>query len=116
MERWPQHRIGVRAEHGSFFRANLGDAPDHSGLTTPGAALLATKLCLYSIYLLRDTALSQTIFFLSGFSEDRSEYNKIKQSKFEYEGFGLDVRRNFQMEGGSVLKRITSGTVCHIIF
>lgn len=54
-------------------------------------------------------------FFLS-FSEDRREYNKIKHSKFECEGFGLDRRRNFQKEGGWVLKYITSGIACHIIF
>lgn len=77
--------------------------------------MVRKPLPIYSIYSLRDTPLYQTIFF-SSFSEDRREYNKIKQSKFECEAFGLDLRRNFQKAGGWVLKCIISGIACHLIF
>lgn len=76
-------------------------------MTTLGAALLASYLigmehrALLIFWLLTEgNSTLIRLYFSPSLSADRKEYNEIKQSKLEYEGFGLDIRRNFQKEGG----------------
>lgn len=122
MERWPCHETGARWGLGMGHPLKLHRWRSWPiRVVTPWSSALSylkgvqhRALPVFHLFAEGRSILSN--HFLPSFSEDQREYNKIKQSKLEYEGSGLDIGRNFPKEGGWALNCITSGMARHIVF